>query len=405
MFFLGLIHGRPEDEIYTSGEASNLALSRQQLRDTFAHLLFAPITLEHKGIHTAFKTAKSLTSSSFDAPVPATVSAVLKLQAERDPKHAILGEIVDFFEVPSGGFYIVYKIPDELDSIVFMIINGLACGLSLTHYELNHTGNIMPYEVSLCYEPARPHCYTIVGSSSLQRVLNYKRSLMTGRIPDPSLTLKRQKVYIMSEAPELVAASKSPVEEALSTIPDENARKILAERMGDLMRMVDTTESKNVNLTADNKALNEKLSAASAFNFNAEAQAQLLKSQLDLLTTSLGVEKCKKFGLSNDVTHAAIDSGDYNQLARLMDRTLVACSRQFMEMSAQPEAPSPMKRAAAEQITPQTAAVVEEVAEELTAASAPVAAPAMTPEDYLARAMASTARSFRGTRVSGDMMM
>jgi len=230
MYFLGLIHGRPEDAIYLD-EYKNLALSREQLRDIFANLLYAPITLEHVGIHSAFRTAKSVTSDSFDAPVPSTVSALLKIQSEKDAKQSIFGEVVDFFEVPGGGFYIIYEIYDDWKSVIFMIENALACGLSLTHYELQRSKRIVPYEVSLCYEPARPHCYTLVGSSSLQQVLNYKRSLMTGHIRDQSTKLTRHKVPIMADsAPEIVAASKTPVAQALDTIPDEKVREVLASR-------------------------------------------------------------------------------------------------------------------------------------------------------------------------------
>ena len=306
-----------------------------------------------------------------------------------------MGHVVDYFEVPNGGFYVIYQIHSQWPTVQWMITSGQSAGLSMTH--CNVGDGIMPYEVSLCFEPARPHCYTVVGSLSLLEVIAYKRKLVLGSISDHSSTLHRPlSVDIMADTMETETKNPmTPIEEALATMEPEK-RKMVEQRLAGLMKHIDQKDSEVTEL-------NNKLTAASKQNDNARIQTELLKSQLQNVTAGLGEERCKRYNLVSDVTDKAIESRDYDQLAQVTERALMACSRLLMEQSEKTSASSSKRESTDGQLVPEMAARIEEtLAPELTAASAasaPAPAPAkeMSPDDYLARAMAETARSFRGS--------
>ena len=172
---------------------------------------------------------------------------------------------------------------------------------------------------------------------------------------------------------------------------DPEQRKVVEHRLAEMMKFVDR-KSEEVN------ELSSKLTAASKQNDNSRIQTELLKSQLQNVTAGLGEERCKIYNLELPVTNAALDSQNWNQLAAVTERALMACSRLLMEQSEKTSTPNAKREASDGQLVPEMAARIEQtVAPELTAASA-TAAPAkeMSPDDYLARAMAATARSFRG---------
>ena len=182
------------------GQSSTLSSRRgtrqPQLRDIVPFMLYAPITLEHSGIFEAFGSAQKPTTLRH----PAVVKGAER-QAKENPKHTIVGHVVDYFEVPAGGFYVIYQIHPQWPTVQWMITSGQSAGLSMTHCEVGN--GIMPYEVSLCFEPARPHCYTVVGCATLLGVLAYKRRLLLGSIGDHSSTLARPlTVEIMADTME-----------------------------------------------------------------------------------------------------------------------------------------------------------------------------------------------------------
>ncbi len=335
----------------------------------------------------------------------------LKVQSKTQRDHTIVGHVVDYFEVPNGGFYVIYSIHPQWNEVIWMITEGKSSGLSMTHYPLNtKRKNVMPYEVSLCFEPARPHCYSIVGSPTLLGLLNYKRRLISGSIGDWSESLARpSKVPIMADKMETEvappAAAPTPIEAALASIPDEGQRALVAARLTDMMKHVDAKEKDVAAMEAEKAKLEADLAAASKNSFNAQTQTELLKAQLQTVTATLGDDLCRTFNLAPEVTDKAINSGDFSQLAMVTDRALMACSRKMMLGT---DSDSSRKRGGST-MTPDIAARIEEttgqmeVAPPAAAAEVPelkaASAGQMSPDDYLARAMASTARSFRGTPV------
>ena len=121
MAYIGLIHGAPSsvlDETLPPG----YSLSRQQLKDIYALMLNVPITLEHKGIHRAFQKAFQETTDDYAAPTPSQVEGKLKASSSLD--ETIVGRVLEYFEVPDGGFYIIYAIDDKYPTVKWMIDNG-----------------------------------------------------------------------------------------------------------------------------------------------------------------------------------------------------------------------------------------------------------------------------------------
>lgn len=122
MTYIGLIHGAPSpvlDESLPPG----YSLSRKQLRDIYALMLNVPITLEHKGIHSAFQKAFQETTDNFAAPTPSQVEG--KLKASKSLDETIVGRVLEYFEVPDGGFYIIYTISEKYPAVKWMIDNGI----------------------------------------------------------------------------------------------------------------------------------------------------------------------------------------------------------------------------------------------------------------------------------------
>lgn len=419
MWFLGLVHPKPSPELEKVLKPG-YALSVEQLHEAYGLVLGTPITLEHQGVFRAYDAARLKMPKGMYIPTKEMIQSQLNHQSKVDPTHTAVGRVVDYFGVPNGGFYIIYKMDDDLKDVEWMIINGAASGLSLTHVE-NPRKQIIPYEVSLCFKPRRPHCYSVAGFTSLQGALSYKRRLETGVIGDWSTTLERPtQVPIMAdmetETPQPKAASKTPLESAIGTIPEEN-RKLIESRMAELMRYADEAEKKQVELEGKNTELSAKLAVASQAEINREVEANMLKTQLDLVTQAMGAERCSRHQLEKSKTDPAIDSHSYDNVVAMSARALKACSvtitdlREQLASKAAPVAASSRKRESEEMTSDMYAAIERRTAPvevEPAAAAAPVAASAAAanpndPRELLRRAMANTARSFRGTAMSAPI--
>ena len=64
---------------------------------------------------------------------------------------------------------------------------GYTKGLSLTHLQLktDDKTSLIPLEVSLCSEPARPFCYVYYYNFEQIKIDAYKRNILSNTIPDP----------------------------------------------------------------------------------------------------------------------------------------------------------------------------------------------------------------------------
>jgi len=88
-----------------------------------------------------------------------------------------------------------------------MIEHGYTKGLSLTHLQLNAEDrlSIIPLEVSLCSEPARPFCYVYYYNLDQIRTQAYKRNILSSVIPDPAsksiMTTQDKNQMIVEETP------------------------------------------------------------------------------------------------------------------------------------------------------------------------------------------------------------
>jgi hypothetical protein len=372
--------------------------------------------LQHNGIFDAFEEAKKVTPSNYLAPTREMVTA--KFKESTDSQHIIVGHVLDYFEVPNGGFYVLYQIHAAWESIEWMVINGAAAGLSMTHFPLDKGGtDIIPYEVSLCFEPARPHCYTVVGSPGIQPVLDYKRRLISGDIPDGSDTIERPlQVTIMAdmETEQVVSttpAENTPIESAIGSIPDESQRKIVMARLASMQRFAEEAELTAEKVRKENGSLQTKLSQASQGHDNEKMHADLLKNQLAIITASIGADKVATYHTQTEPIHKQIDDKNFTGVINSFERVLCAANRQIMELQESKgivPAQSAQKRTAGDQLTPGLVEKIEEraamdattPAAELKAASGTSQrVPLFETHEVLRRAMSRTGETFRGTQM------
>lgn len=331
------------------------------------------------------------------------VKEQLKLQSETNPTHTILGRVIDYFEVPDGGFYIIYSIDDQFDYIRDLIWSGMSAGLSLTTSPINES-TVMPYEVSLCHDPKRPNCYTMSSFESLDDALRYKRALISGDIPDASEQLQRPSrvpyIIMTDKDPKLTVASanSNPYMSALEAIPDEASRKLLATRFVDMSKAEMEQQQRITELEQQKGKLEEDLTIASKNSVNEKVKANMLQAQFDVIRARLGEKACKDYHLEHQVVEKAIGGRDYDELAIVTERALMACSRTFTDIITKD---SEEKRSAPQQLTPDMVNDIEQaylgtpndaMQTELTVASN--AARPMSDEDHLRRAMANTRERF-----------
>lgn len=122
---------------------------------------------------------------------------------ESDATKSPVGTIVDARVIePEGGLYVIAQISEGLTGLAHLVRSGFMTGLSLSTVE-NHTG-LVPVEVSLTSDPARPHSYIVHSSSSYERAQDYLRGIETGTLRDYSASL--------TKPTRVMAASKQQME-------------------------------------------------------------------------------------------------------------------------------------------------------------------------------------------------
>jgi hypothetical protein len=232
--------------------------------------------------------------------------------------------VVDYFEATAGGFYVTFKIDEGVESVSWLITHGHLTALSLTHvFPGKWDGDFMPYEVTLCVKPKRPHCYIVAASSDLLPVVEYKRRLVTGVIRDRSDRLSRpSEVRVMASvadvpadapAAPVLSASNDTVDpmEAVDTILEEMdpaKSSILTSGFINMKRRIDQAESarktSDAALAASENARKTSETAAKSADIN----AGLYKSYIGMLKTGLGKTRSGQF--INEGVIADLDSPD-----------------------------------------------------------------------------------------------
>lgn len=103
--------------------------------------------------------------------------------------------------------------------VVWLMEHGYTRGLSLTHVLENNV--IVPLEVSICSEPARPCCYIHFYSFDQKQAQEYIRGLEYGPFKDPvDVSLAKMTDATVPEG------AKPLIEQALDQLPEEGRKLV-----------------------------------------------------------------------------------------------------------------------------------------------------------------------------------
>jgi hypothetical protein len=86
-----------------------------------------------------------------EIPTPQQVEDAMRKLSKLHTEMSVVGEIVDAWINANNVTVIAFKIQQDLTGVTFLIENGFARGLSLTHAESKqpqHLSKLVPYEVS-----------------------------------------------------------------------------------------------------------------------------------------------------------------------------------------------------------------------------------------------------------------
>ena len=394
--------------------APGYALTRTQLAQIAPLVIGVPVTYEHAGIFDAI----SNISDQDELPLQSRVWKELNTIADtKDVRSAPIGQVVDYWESPNGSWWCTFYIDaGKWEGVVWMVENMFLRGLSMTH--MVHNDNIIPYEVSLCFEPARPGCYVYFFHVELFRVDEYKRSVLSKSIREPITDTNTPAIVIMaSENSNTTPANTTPmditeeraapvvqkplIEQAMEALPEEH-RNIIAARLTEMCKRADDARSKQKAAEDERDAAKKSEEQAIISAKNGEVNVGMLKSQLEIMRSNLGEDLITNYHISPEHCKPLLESNDPNQMLRVVDRVLCAANARMMmayEQSLTNNSTTSKKRKA--EPTPEFK-VPETPARKATdapmvAASKKAAAPAKspvvttsTPSEILARAMADT---------------
>lgn len=390
--------------------APGYALTREQLVALTPLLTACPITYEHVGIFDAVKRLDNKNLEPLQARVWKELNDIAKTD---DSRCATIGEVIDYWESPEGNWWCTFYInAEKWESVIWMVEKGFLRGLSLTH--MVHNTHCIPYEVSLCFEPARSGCYVYFLHVNLFEVEQYKRNIISKAIREPLTKEHTPGIKIMAASTDttpvpmdtsasLASVSemtrKPLIEQAMDTLPEES-RRLIAARLTEMCARVDEAKAAQKNAeNARDSAKKEKEQALVAAK-NGEVNVGMLKSQLAIMRDNLGEELISNYHITPQHCAPLLESNDPNDVRRVVDRVLLAANAKLMmatqisrasdptnkKRKAEPEEQS---RATLEFKVPEVAIVT---ASKKAAAStpAPSVVTSSSPEDILMRAMSNT---------------
>jgi hypothetical protein len=303
------------------------------------------------------------------APIEKFVDEIF-IAADTDPAADVVGQVVEIFTVPNGGTYAVLFIPAAYDDLIWLVTDGDLNALSLTHASTPEFGHdrVIPYEVSLCAKPARPHSYICyVCATSYFKVAEYKRLLVEGGIPDGSWH-RTKPAYIMAAS--ATAATPMAVEPVVAPTPetapptaaggvkdivmgidDELKRNMMIAHMGAMVAQSETL-SKTVEelrvqaaeAQAARDAMQKQLTETKAdASMDRRAQAcsmQVYKDQLTKLRRNITAPLCQAYQITEQETNEVFGDApgtpeSDGRKFEVLQRYLTACNMQFMQGKAE----------------------------------------------------------------------
>ena len=361
--------------------------------------------MQHAGVFEAVERVGA------EVPTPQQVEAALHELSETHTKMAVVGTIVDAWINANSVTVIAFTIKPELTGVTFMVENGFARGLSLTHAESKqplHQSKLVPYEVTLCSEPARPGAWVFYKTASLISLAKYKRDdLLRGSEYTRNMPAEVMDVTEPSSSTTVVAASAektmTPLEAALAGVTNEEHRKLLAERFTAMVAATDAEKTRAADAELKRQELEKKLNEQQV---TSRINQEMLQNQLQMLQANVGTELSSTFHLDPQATKCALESGDANVVRDTFERAIMAANRRMMQLAADQSLVDTRKRSRESEpvvLAPEVVAASEAAAAAVpkpaaaapavVAASAPAAmdtAGDATGQNLLMRAMAAT---------------
>ena len=294
-------------------------LSRRELLALLPKMKDLPVTYEHTGIHTAVK----ILQLSSDDPLPPSPDTITHtLNAAADPQQRTLGNVVDAFETRGGAFCVIMEINvSNKPGIHWSIATRQLGSVSLTHCTLGN-GSLLPLEMSIVGQPARPQSDIIFYSSDLNECLLYKARLIDGSTPHTTV------MEIQEQEPTTCA-------EVIQRLP-EAQRKLVTDRLEQLVKWRDESQEK---LVTANKQLQETSSAQ-------QVDHAVMKGQLESLLKRIPVKMLSAFGVPEDIEKMSemFQSESPVQTQQAALRTIMCANHALMmqEMKSEPAVAAPM---------------------------------------------------------------
>lgn len=218
----------------------------------------------------------------------------------------------------------------------WLITRGCLSALSLTHiFPDKWTGDIVPYEVTLCIKPKRPHCYIVAAAIDLLTITEYKRGLVSGTIRDKSQHISKPAYIPVMASPadipkdtalqQPVAMSSAEPENTielvgkiLDTLPPKDGQ-VITEGFLNLKKLADdhkiAREQAETKLKeAENLVAEEKKKTKSS-----DINAAALKEYIDLIKKGIGE---KRAGFIDENVMRGIESDDTTTKINALQRVV-----------------------------------------------------------------------------------
>ena len=268
------------------------------------------MTFEHKGIHAALSTLPGAKS-------PSTFEVSVALEASSNALHRTLGYVTDAFEAHDGGFWAIISIDFTNKSGLYHLIeSGMVQSVSLTHMTEHDSSKIIPLELALVGNPARPGCRIRFATKSALNMELYKASVVAGTTRTMSTTVAASKTMQV----DAVATPSATCEEVLGAMSPSD-RQIIADK---LTYLVECMDKQKAELVAANKRLASK-------SYDQETDNALLKSQLTQLWSAMDETAKQNLAVpSVDVLSRALSSNNANEMRQTMLKTIMCCNQSMM---------------------------------------------------------------------------
>lgn len=339
VFLIGKVHGDLE------GMPPGYALQTSELESLADQIPCAPVTFEHAGIQDIVRG-----SLIVDGDIQLDrVRQRLELLAQERPERGIVGSVMEMFRA-GNNWYCMFTIRDDLPTVEWLVKTDRLRGLSLTH--VCKDSGLVPLELSLCTEPARPGCWIVCVTDKPVDIVDYKRQLQQ-EVTEATVTMAdTQASHLESIIKDLSPESQEAIKNRFVVVQAKlEAAQKQAEEFQQRMECEGNSDELSQAVTA-RKDAEEKLKLAEdnirALEMVAASDSQRLRQEVSTLKAHIDPTILANCSVTDDSLESLFKTDNAGDIRRIMDRVLVAANTQMMHMKnnslQQPSAPVNRKR-------------------------------------------------------------